>query len=82
MKTFWRTLARWRTWLLNMIMVLALALPEIANAPEVLAVLPAEYQRWFLVAAFLVNIWLRPRPAVLKDDPEAQITRLKKAKIS
>jgi hypothetical protein len=79
MKTFWRTLARWRTWLLNMLMVLALALPEIANAPEVLAVLPAEYQRWFLVAAFLVNIWLRPRPAVLKDDPEAEITRLKKA---
>ena len=79
MKTFWRALARWRTWLLNMLMVLALALPEIANAPEVLAVLPAEYQRWFLVAAFLVNIWLRPRPAVLKDDPEAEISRLKKA---
>lgn len=79
MKQFWRTLARWRTWLVNVTLALALALPEVANSPEVLAVLPAEYQRWFLVGAFLVNIWLRPRPAVLKDDPEAQITRIKKA---
>lgn len=81
MKSFWRTVARWRTWLVNLLLALALALPEIANSPEILAVIPIEYQRWFLVGAFLVNIWLRPRPAVLPGDPEAEISRIRKANL-
>lgn len=72
------TLARWRTYIVNIALALAFAMPEILNSPEVLAVIPAEWQRWFLVAAFLANIWMRPRPAVLPNDPEAQVSRLRK----
>jgi len=68
-------LARWRTWIVNGVLALLFALPAILNSPEILAVIPAEYQRWFLVAAFLVNIWMRPRPAVLPTDPEADMRR-------
>lgn len=67
-----KTLARWRTWIVNVVLAALFALPAILNSPEILAVIPAEYQRWFLVAAFLINIWMRPRPAVLPSDPEAR----------
>lgn len=69
----WEFIVRWRTWLLNGILSLAFILPEVLNSPEVLAVIPQDYQRWFLVAAFLINIWMRPRPAVMAKDPEVQI---------
>lgn len=68
-------LARWRTWIVNGILAMLFALPAILNSPEILAVIPPDYQRWFLVAAFLVNIWMRPRPAVLSTDPEADMRR-------
>lgn len=73
MKAILETLVRWRTWIVNAVLALLFALPAILNSPEVLAVIPSEYQRWFLVAAFLVNIWMRPRPAVLPDDPEVDM---------
>lgn len=31
-----------------------------AQLARILALIPAQYQRWFLVAAFLANIWMRP----------------------
>jgi hypothetical protein len=64
--------ARLRTWIFNLVLAVLFVMPEILNSPEVLAVIPAEYQRWFLVGAFLVNIWMRPRPAVLPNDPEVR----------
>ncbi|WP_449395606.1 hypothetical protein [Devosia riboflavina] len=75
MKAFIETLVRWRTWIVNAVLALLFALPAILNSPEILAVIPAEYQRWFLVAAFLVNIWMRPRPAVLPSDPEVDMRK-------
>lgn len=69
------TLVRWRTWIVNAVLALLFALPAILNSPEILAVIPPDYQRWFLVAAFLVNIWMRPRPAVLPSDPEVDMRK-------
>lgn len=67
-----KTLARWRTWIVNVVLAALFALPAILNSPEILAIIPAEHQRWFLVAAFLANIWMRPRPAVLPSEHEAR----------
>lgn len=64
--------ARLRTWIFNLVLAVLFVAPEILNSPEVLAVVPSEWQRWFLVAAFLANIWMRPRPAVLPSDPEVR----------
>lgn len=72
MKSFVKTLARWRTWIVNLLLAILTLAPEILNAPEVLAVVPQEYQRYFLVTIFLLNIWMRPRPAVLPSDPEVK----------
>lgn len=71
MDKIWDTLVRWRTWLLNATLALAFILPEVLNSPEILAVIPSEWQRWFLVGAFLLNIWMRPRPAVRAHDLDA-----------
>lgn len=75
MKEFLKTLARWRTWVVNAILVLITLAPEILNAPEILAIVPQDYQRYFLAGLFVLNIWLRPRPAVLPSDPEVQIKK-------
>lgn len=69
----WDALVRWRTYFLNGVLALAFILPEVLNSPEILAVIPSEYQRWFLVSAFLLNIWMRPRPAATKDDAEVKV---------
>lgn len=69
----WETIVRLRTWFFNIVLALLFIAPEILNSPEILAVIPAEYHRWFLVAVFLVNIWMRPRPAATRDDPEVQV---------
>lgn len=63
---------RLRTWIVNLALALLVLLPEIANSPEILAIVPQEFQRYFLAGLFLLNIWMRPRPAVLPSDPEAK----------
>lgn len=62
------TIARWRTWIVNMILAGITVAPELLNAPEILAIVPQDYQRYFLAGLFLINIWLRPRPAVLPSE--------------
>ena len=69
-KDFWIAIVRFRTWLVNGIGALLILLPELLNAPEVIAVVPQQYQKYVFVAALLLNIWLRPRPAVVKSDIE------------
>lgn len=68
-------LIRWRTWIVNGLLAILTVAPEILNAPEVLAVVPHEYQRYFLAALFLINILMRPRPAVLPTDPEVNMRK-------
>jgi hypothetical protein len=63
---------RFRTWIVNLTLALLVLLPEVANSPEILAIVPKDFQRYFLAGLFLLNIWMRPRPAVLPSDPEAK----------
>ena len=70
MRGLWEALVRWRTWLVNLVLSGLVLIPIVLNSPEVLAVIPMEYQKWFLLAAFIINIWLRPRPAVMRKDLE------------
>ena len=37
-----------------------------------MAVLPPGYQKWLALALLIVNIWMRPRPAVRAADPEVR----------
>ncbi|PDT80568.1 hypothetical protein [Sinorhizobium sp. BJ1] len=70
MKKLFERIFRFRTWILNLVLTLAIVAPDLLNSPELLALIPAEYQRWVIAGAFLINIWMRPRPAVLPSDPE------------
>lgn len=80
MNKIWNTLVRWRTWLVNVLASLLIVLPELLNAPEVLAVIPVEYQKYVFVGALLLNILMRPRAAATKSDPEVQVREaIKKA---
>lgn len=66
----YEALVRFRTWVVNLFAAALILLPELLNAPEVIAVIPVQYQKYVFVAALLLNIWMRPRPAVMKKDVE------------
>lgn len=68
MTHLWEILVRWRTWLVNSIAALLIVLPDLLNAPEVIAFIPVEYQKYVFLLALLINVWMRPRPAVIKKD--------------
>lgn len=78
MTKLWEYLVRFRTWIVNLVLAITIVAPDILNSPEVLAVIPAEYQRYVLAAGFLLNIWMRPRPAVISTDLEASVSRSRK----
>lgn len=75
MNRIWEIFVRWRTWLVNLIASLLILLPELLNAPEVIALIPAEYQKYVFVGALVLNIIMRPRPAVMAKDPEVKIAK-------
>lgn len=78
MSRFWEYLVRFRTWIVNLLLAVVIVAPDLLNSPEVLAIVPAEYQRYVLAAGFLLNIWLRPRPAVIASDPEVASAKRKR----
>lgn len=67
----WDALVRFRTWLFNGIGAAVVFVLPLLGAPEIMALLTPEQQRWMIAAAFVINIWMRPRPAVTKADVEA-----------
>jgi hypothetical protein len=70
-----KTLRRWRTWIFNILAAVALALPDILQQLGGVYwgdIIPPQYLPYFTIAVVLVNIWMRPRAAVLPDDDEAQ----------
>lgn len=70
-------LVRFRTWVVNIFAAILIVLPDMLDAPEILAVVPEEYHRYVFLAALVLNVWMRPRPAVMAHDPEAQISKAK-----
>lgn len=73
MSKLWEHLVRFRTYVANLFFAGMILLPDLLNSTELLGVIPAEYQRWVVAAGFLVNIWMRPRPAVISTDPEVKV---------
>ncbi|MDX0262442.1 hypothetical protein GOC60_14765 [Sinorhizobium meliloti] len=71
----WNTLRRWRTWIVNTLAALLLILPDILAALSGFdwgSVVPAKYLPYLTLAVIVLNVWMRPRPAVLPDDEEAR----------
>lgn len=71
----WDTLRRWRTWIVNALAALVFVLPDIMTALlgyDWSGILPAKYMPYVTLAVIVLNIWMRPRPAVLPTDDEAQ----------
>lgn len=75
MTRLWEYTVRFRTWIVNLLLAVMLVAPDLLNSPEVLAVFPAEWQRYVLAAGFLANILMRPRPAVISTDPEVKVRK-------
>ncbi|RUX03177.1 MAG: hypothetical protein E5V51_00125 [Mesorhizobium sp.] len=70
-----KTLRRWRTWIFNIGAAVVLGLPDILQQLGGIYwgdIIPPAYLPYFTIAVVLVNIWMRPRAAVLPDDDEAQ----------
>ena len=70
MNELWEAVVRFRTWLFNGVGFVLLALLPLLGAPEIMAVIPPDLQKYIIAAAFIINIWMRPRPAAVKKDPE------------
>ncbi|MBN9348257.1 MAG: hypothetical protein J0I48_19015 [Devosia sp.] len=68
----WDTLVRWRTWLVNAVLAVALVAPEVLQAPELAALVPPHWRPWLIASAFLLNILMRPRKAARARDFEAK----------
>lgn len=66
--SIWEALVRFRTWVVNGLGAIVLLIMPLLGAPEIMAVIPAGYQKYVIAAAFLLNIWMRPRPAVVAKD--------------
>jgi hypothetical protein len=71
----WKKIVRWRTWIVNIIFGVILT-PEvilvIAGA-DWGAVVPKEWMPYIGLAMAVLNVWMRPRGAVLPDEvPEAR----------
>jgi hypothetical protein len=73
----WDIIVRWRTALVGLLFAAAAALPSLLGAPEVLAVIPAEYRPYAIALAFVLMWATRPRAAVRASDYEASLGRVK-----
>jgi len=64
----WEALVRFRTWVVNGAAAVVILILPLLGAPEVMAIIPPGAQKYVIAAAFILNIWMRPRPAATKQD--------------
>ncbi len=64
----WEYIVRFRTWLVNGVGAVVVLLLPLLGAPEIMAVIPDGYQKYVIALAFILNIWMRPRPAAVAKD--------------
>lgn len=77
MRNFLDTLRRWRTWLFNAVAALLIS-PDLYLALagyDWSLIIPPRFMPYVTLAIILVNVLMRPRPAVLPDDPEVDMRR-------
>jgi hypothetical protein len=75
MQKFWEFVVRFRNWLVTLIGALIIILPDLLQAPELIAVLPEAWRKWVFLAVLLLNLALRWRPAAMWHDPEVRYAR-------
>ncbi len=68
LNSIWNALVKFRTWLVNGVGAFVVLILPLLGAPEIMALLTPDQQKWAIAAAFAINIWMRPRPAVTKAD--------------
>ena len=85
MPALWDFIVRFRTWLIGMA-GLAAFLPDVIdlagqllNAPQIIAVLPAEWKAWAAAIALILTVWSRWRPASRAHDPEVRVKKALKS---
>ncbi len=82
MEGLWDFIVRFRTWLLGVVGMVALFLPdildiaaELLNAPQIVAVLPEGWRTWAAAIALILTMWSRWRPATRASDPEVKVAK-------
>lgn len=81
MQNILETLQRWRTWLFNTVAALLIS-PDLYLALvgyDWSLIIPPRFMPYVTLAIIVVNVMMRPRPAVLPNDPEAQVSRQRKS---
>lgn len=71
-------LIRWRTWIVNSAAAIVIVLPDILYALLGFnwgEIIPQEYMPYVTLIILILNVWMRPRPAVISSDVEAYLTR-------
>ncbi len=66
----WNTLRRWRTWIVNTVTG-AIILPDlimVLSGFDWGTVIPAKYLPFLTLANLILNVWMRPRAAVLPHE--------------
>lgn len=74
-------LYRWRTWIVNTALAIILVLPELVTdllGFDWSSIVPPNYMPWVTLFILILNVWMRPRPAVLPHDPEVIVSKLKR----
>lgn len=66
LNSLWLHIVRWRTLLFNGIGAFLVAVAPLLGAPEIIAIIPKQWLPWFMAGVFLINYWMRPRPAAVK----------------
>ncbi len=79
MQYIYETFVRWRTWIVNAFFAIVLVLPDLLQALLGFnwgELVPQQYMPWVTLLIVVVNVWMRPRPAVIKTDPEVKFQQL------
>lgn len=74
-KWLWETLVRWRTWVANSFFAVLIT-PDLILALlgfDWGLIIPREFMPYVTLLVIVLNVWMRPRPAVIKEDPEANL---------
>jgi len=79
MEKLWDFIVRLRTHLFNGIGAAVVLVAPLLGAPEIQAIIPKGALPYVIAAVFLINMWMRPRPATRAADPEVKVAQALKA---
>lgn len=77
METLWERLRRYRTWVFNAVAGLLIS-PDLCLALvgyDWSLIIPPRFMPYVTLAIIIINVLMRPRPAVLPQDPEVDMRK-------